>query len=122
MLCDVSIASCSSAGVKGLLYFSELMDLKLSFCFSVLFLKVTKCGLELLMEEFAENVSANVLDPLNAIAYLHLRGNEGLVECQDVNVGFDFFFSFSNSHSFYVCDPLFFSRAADISSIANANS
>ena len=60
MLCDVSIASCSSAGVKGWLYFSELLGLKLSFCFSALFFKVKRCGLELLMEEFAENSSGNV--------------------------------------------------------------
>ena len=60
MLCDVSMASCSSAGVKGWLYFSELLDLKLRFCFSALVSKVRKCGLELLMEEFSENVSANV--------------------------------------------------------------
>ena len=32
----------------------------------------------------------------------------GLVECLDVGVGFNFFFSFSNSHTFYVCEPLFF--------------
>ena len=29
------------------------------------------------------------------------------VECQDVGVGFDFFFSFSNNYSFYVSDPCF---------------
>ena len=51
---------CNSASVKSWLYFSELLDLKLSFCFFVLFLKVRKCGLELLMEEFVENDSANV--------------------------------------------------------------
>ena len=60
VLCDVSIASCSSAGVKGWLYFSILLDLKLSFCFSALFLKVKKYRLELLIEEFAKNVSSNV--------------------------------------------------------------
>ena len=36
MLCDVLIASCSSTGLKGWLYFSELLDLKLSF-FCVVF-------------------------------------------------------------------------------------
>ena len=51
---------CISAGVKGWLYFSELLDLKLNFCFLVLFLEVRKSGLELLMEKFSENVSANV--------------------------------------------------------------
>ena len=60
MLRDVLIASCSDAGVKGWLYFSELLDLKMSFCFSALFLKVRKCGVELLMEEFVEKGSANV--------------------------------------------------------------
>ena len=30
-------------------------------------------------------------DPLYTIANLHLLGNEGLLECQDVDVGFDFF-------------------------------
>ena len=47
-------------GVKGWLYFSEILDLKLSFCFSALFLKARKQGLELLMEQFAENVRAYV--------------------------------------------------------------
>ena len=60
MLCDVWIASCSSAGVKGWLYFSGFLDLKLSFCYSALLLKVRKCGLKLLREEFAENVTASV--------------------------------------------------------------
>ena len=66
MSCDILIAFCSSAGVNGLLYFSELLDLKLCFCFSALFLKVGKCGLKLLMEELAENFSANV----SAVSFL----------------------------------------------------
>ena len=37
-------------------------------------------------------------DPLYTIAYLHLLGNVGFVEGQ-------YFFSFSYTYSFYVCDP-----------------
>ena len=57
----------------------------------------------------------------NTIADLHLLEDVGLVECEDVGVGFDIFSSFSNYYSFYVCDPLF-PRDADIFSVANANS
>ena len=54
------MVSLSSAGVMDWLYFSELLDLKLSFYFSALVLKVTNCGLEMLRDEFAEKVSASV--------------------------------------------------------------
>ena len=77
VLSDVLIASYSSAGIKGWLYFSELLDLKLSFCFSVLFLKVRKCGLESLMEEFAENISANV----SAVSFLLVASVLFFVRC-----------------------------------------
>ena len=63
MLCYIWIASCSSAGVKGWLYVSKLLNFKPSFCFSVLLLKVGNCGLELLREEFAENVSTKMSQP-----------------------------------------------------------
>ena len=33
-----------------------------------------------------------MFNPLNTIAYFHLLGIVGLVECQDVGVGFDFMF------------------------------
>ena len=42
-----------------------------------------------------------LFDPLYTIADFHL-GHVELVECQDVGVGFDFFFSFSNNYSFNV--------------------
>ena len=77
MLCDVSIPSSSSAGVKGWLYFSELSVLMLSFCFSALFLKVRKCGSELLMEEFAGNVSAS----MSAMSFLLVASVLFFVRC-----------------------------------------
>ena len=56
MLCDISIASSSSVGVNCWLYFSELLHLKLRFCFSVLFLKVRKCEFELLTSCFTKTI------------------------------------------------------------------
>ena len=46
--------------VNGWLYCSELLNLKLSFYFSALVLKVRNCGLELLREDFAEKVPASM--------------------------------------------------------------
>ena len=60
MFCDFYIASFSSACLKGFLSFLELLDLKLRLCFSALVLKVQKCRLELLRDEFAKKVSASV--------------------------------------------------------------
>ena len=77
MLRDVLIASSSSAGVKVWWYFSKFLNLKLSFCFSTLILKVRKCGLELLREEFAENVSANV----SAMSFLVVASVLFFVRC-----------------------------------------
>ena len=52
----------------------------------------------------APHGSWNILfDSLYTLDYLPLLGNVGLVECQDVGVGFYFFLL---SYSFYLCDPL----------------
>ena len=48
-----------------------------------------------------------LLDFLKTIADLHLLGSTGLVKCQDVSVGLDSFFAFSNGDS-YICNSLFF--------------
>ena len=45
-------------------------------------------------------------NPLKIIAYLHLLGCMGLVKCQDVSVGLNLFFVFSNGSS-NVCNSLF---------------
>ena len=42
--------------------------------------------------------------------------------CQDVGVGLNLFFAFSNGDSSNVCHSLRFPRAANISAVANANS
>ena len=58
---------------------------------------------------------------LKTIANFHFLGSMGLVKCQDVSVGLDSFFAFSNGDSSYICN--FFPRADAISSfVANANS
>ena len=59
-----------------------------------------------------------LFEPLYTIAYLHLLGNVGLFECQDVSVGFDFFYSFILFMFVTSCFP----GAVDISSVANVNS
>ena len=49
-----------------------------------------------------------LLDPLKTIANLHHLGSMRLVKCQDVGIGLDSFFAFSNGDSSYVCNSLFF--------------
>ena len=38
---------------------------------------------------------------------LHLFGSTGLIKCQDVSVGLDSFFAFSDGDSSYICNSLF---------------
>ena len=45
---------------------------------------------------------------LKTIADLHFLGNTGLIKCQDVSVGLDSFFTFSDGDASYVCNSLFF--------------
>ena len=40
-----------------------------------------------------------LLNSLKIIADLHLLGNTGLIKCQDVSVGLDSFFAFSDGDS-----------------------
>ena len=50
----------------------------------------------------------NILfNPLKTIADLQLLGSMGQVKCQDVGVGLDLFFAFSNGDSSDVCHSLF---------------
>ena len=49
-----------------------------------------------------------VLNILKTIADLHLLGSTGLIKCEDVSVGLDSFFAFSNRGSSYICNSLFF--------------
>ena len=47
------------------------------------------------------------LNPLKTIVDLHLLGSMELIKCQDVAVGLDLFFAFSNGDSSDVCHSLF---------------
>ena len=47
------------------------------------------------------------LNPLKTIVDLHLLGSMELIKGQDVAVGLDLFFAFSNRDSSDVCHPLF---------------
>ena len=63
-----------------------------------------------------------LLNSLKTIADLHLLGSMGLIKCQDVSVGLDSLFTFSDGDSFIFVTPCFH-KADDISSsVANANS
>ena len=48
-----------------------------------------------------------LLNSLKTIADLHLLGSMRLIKCQDVSVGLDSFFAFSDGDSFYVCNSRF---------------
>ena len=48
-----------------------------------------------------------MLDPLKTIADFHLLGSTRLIKCQDVSVGMDSFFAFSNGDTFYIYNSLF---------------
>ena len=48
------------------------------------------------------------LNPLKTIVDLHLLGSMELIKCQDVAVGLDLFFAFSNGDSSDVCHSQFF--------------
>ena len=48
-----------------------------------------------------------LLSSLKAIADLHLVGSAGLIKCQDVSVGLDSLFTFSDGDSSYICNSLF---------------
>ena len=48
-----------------------------------------------------------LLNSIKTIADLHLLGSTGLIKCQDVSVGLDSFFVFSDGDSSYVCNSLF---------------
>ena len=47
-----------------------------------------------------------LLNSLKTIADLHLLGSMGLVKCQDVSVGLDSYFTFSNGDFSEVCNSL----------------
>ena len=52
--------------------------------------------------------SGDVLfNSLKTIADLQLVGSTELIKCQDVSVGLDSFFAFSDGDSFYICNSLF---------------
>ena len=50
------------------------------------------------------------LNPLKTIVNLHLLGSMELIKCQDVDVGLDLFFAFSNGDSSDVCHRLCYSQ------------
>ena len=50
------------------------------------------------------------LNPLKTIVDLHLLGSTELIKCQDVAVGLDLFFAFSNGDSSDVCHLLCYSQ------------
>ena len=57
-----------------------------------------------------------LLNSLKTIVDLHLFRSLVMIKCQDVSVGLDSFFAFSNGDPSYVCNSLF------SSSVVNANS